>query len=430
MLITKALTNFEIEPLSQPFGFKGGALNSLWQCPVYLETESGRSAVGLGSQNTLWSDATLFASSSPAASASMMYLIGEYAAKLLCGRRVVHPRSTLFEILPSVTDFARKITGLSDLRTTFVLNALVGVDHALWKLYEAEQGGKGLDYVLPEGCCKSLGDRHDKLAVIPLISYGVSLTEVRELVENGFFFLKIKMGSDPEKDGDLAKMLEWDKKRLSEVHEVVKDFSSPYTDSGRIVYYLDANGRYDSRDRLMRLLEHADKIGVLERTIVVEEPFPEEYKVRVDDLNTIVAADESAHSAEDVEERISLGYRAIALKPIAKTISVTLDMIETADKYDIPCFCADLTVGPLLLEINKSFAARLKALPGLKIPALESNGWQNYKNWSKLEGYNPVNNRAWSKLRDGIYSLDESFYTESGGMFMDYPHYRNLILNG
>ena len=79
------------------------------------------------------------------------------------------------------------------------------------------------------------------------------------------FFLKIKIGSDPDKDGDLDKMLEWDKQRLSEIHEAVKDIETPYTDTGYVPYYLDANGRYDSKDRLMRFLDHAAQIGIRER---------------------------------------------------------------------------------------------------------------------------------------------------------------------
>jgi L-alanine-DL-glutamate epimerase-like enolase superfamily enzyme len=225
-------------------------------------------------------------------------------------------------------------------------------------------------------------------------------------------------------------MLAWDKQRISAIHQAVKKIKTPYTESGNIAYYLDANGRYDSMNRLKDLLNYADEIGALERTVVVEEPFPEEYKVDVSGLPVVVAADESAHSADDVAERIALGYGAIALKPIAKTISVTLQMIETAFKHNVPCFCADLTVGPLLLDINKSFAARLGCLPGLRLPVVESNGWQNYTNWAAMESYSPVRDKAWTRLQRGVYELDASFYEMSGGMFLEYPHYRDLVLNG
>ncbi|MBU4200845.1 MAG: hypothetical protein KKG09_09570 [Verrucomicrobia bacterium] len=37
-----------------------------------------------------------------------------------------------------------------------------------------------------------------------------------------------------------------------------------------------------------------------------------------------IAADESAHSVQDAKTRIDMGYNAIALKPIAKTMSMSL----------------------------------------------------------------------------------------------------------
>ena len=88
-------------------------------------------------------------------------------------------------------------------------------------------------------------------------------------------------------------MLEWDKRRLTEIHTLLKDRRIPWTDNGRIPYYLDANGRYDSKDRLLRLLDHAEKIGALERILLFEEPFPEEYEVDVSDIPVRLAADES-----------------------------------------------------------------------------------------------------------------------------------------
>ena len=54
---------------------------------------------------------------------------------------------------------------------------------------------------------------------------------------------------------------------------------------------------------------------MLERIVVLEEPFAEENTCDVRGLPVMVAADESAHSPEDVKKRIALGYRAIALKP-------------------------------------------------------------------------------------------------------------------
>ncbi len=107
-----------------------------------------------------------------------------------------------------------------------------------------EQGSASLrlaDDIKPTLSCK-----HDKLANIPLMSYNVPIEDIVQAVKNGYFFLKIKIGSDPDKDGDLDKMLEWDKNRIREIHGKVKNIETPYTEHGHVPYYFDANGRYDS----------------------------------------------------------------------------------------------------------------------------------------------------------------------------------------
>ncbi|MCC7300846.1 MAG: L-alanine-DL-glutamate epimerase, partial [Verrucomicrobia bacterium] len=211
------------------------------------------------------------------------------------------------------------------------------------------------------------------------------------------------------------------------IHEALKNRETLYTDSGRIPYYLDANGRYDSKDRLNRLLDHADSIGALERILIVEEPFPEEFREDVSDLPVRLAADESAHSDQDALERIEMGYGAIALKPIAKTMSMSLRIAQLAHERNVPCFCADLTVNPVLVDWNKNVAARLAPLPGMKVGVLESNGHQNYKNWDLMKSYHPRQGAAWTNVRGGLFRPDDDFYECSGGIFEMSPHYQQLF---
>ena len=40
------------------------------------------------------------------------------------------------------------------------------------------------------------------------------------------------------------------------------------------------NGRYESKDILLELLDHAKSIGAFEQIVVVEEPFPEAVRGR------------------------------------------------------------------------------------------------------------------------------------------------------
>jgi L-alanine-DL-glutamate epimerase-like enolase superfamily enzyme len=249
------------------------------------------------------------------------------------------------------------------------------------------------------------------------MSYNVPLDKIVEAVKQGYFFLKIKIGCDPDKDGNLDKMLEWDKNRLREIHEAVKNIETPYTDNGHIPYYFDANGRYDSKDRLMQFLDYAKKINALDRIILMEEPFSEEFEEDVSDVPVRLAADESAHSDKDASIKIQQGFTAIALKPIAKTMSMSLKIAKLAHEKNISCFCADLTVNPILVDWNKNVAARLPALPGMKIGVLESNGHQNYKNWEQMKNKHPMAGSDWIEPKDGNFNLGQEFYKTNGGIF-------------
>jgi L-alanine-DL-glutamate epimerase-like enolase superfamily enzyme len=337
------------------------------------------------------------------------------------------PMDLLDQLLPDTYEYGKIITGNPGLKLTFALNALVAVDNAAWVLYAKENSVTDFNEIIPRDSKPALSCRHAELANIPLISYGLSTEQIKELVNEGYFFLKVKIGNDPEKDGDPEKMLSWDKQRLTDIHNIVGDRRIPYSENGTIPYYLDANGRYPDKEYLLRLLDHADKIGALDRIMILEEPFPEEYKADVSDLPVTFAADESAHSDRDTLERIQLGYKAIALKPIAKTLSMSFRIAETAHDNGIPCFCADLTVNPIVLGWNMNVAARLAPLPGMKIGVIESNGWQNYKNWDQMKGYHPCRGAAWIDTKHGLYNLDEDFYRRSGGIFMTSPHYRSLV---
>jgi hypothetical protein len=76
-----------------------------------------------------------------------------------------------------------------------------------------------------------------------------------------------------------------------------------------------------------------------------------------------------------------------------------------------------LTVNPILVDWNKNVAARLPALPGMKIGVLESNGHQNYKNWEQMKQRHPMAGASWIEPKDGIFHLEDNFYKFSGGIF-------------
>ncbi|MGH8021015.1 MAG: enolase C-terminal domain-like protein, partial [Opitutaceae bacterium] len=281
--------------------------------------------------------------------------------------------------------------------------------------------------LIPPECRAVLSERHGSVGNIPLVGFGTTVEEAVEFARLGCSVLKIKIGSDPGGNGDQAQMLEWDCDRIGELHAALRGFGSTETDHGKIAYYLDANGRYDSLARIQRLLDHCARIGALEQIIFLEEPFPEDSDQDVSALPVRVAADESAHSVADVIARIDAGCRAIALKPIAKTLSSSLRMAAEAHRRGVPCFCADLTVNPILVDWNKNVAARLAPLPGLESGMFESNGAQNYTDWARLQSYHPIPGASWREPSNGRFTLDDSFYATAGGIFTPSAHYRSLV---
>lgn len=418
---------YEQEQFIAPFGFKGSNLTEAWQVTAMLESSTKRVGIGLGVQSVLWSDANVFAGYCEFDSNMLMYNSTKFALDYIKGTSFNTPMDLLDGLLPTVYEFGKKTTCSSALRLTFTLNSLVAVDNAAWLLYCEENGIIGFDEMLPSVMKNIFSHRNRALGQIPLITYGSSIDEVVKLVDKGHFFLKIKIGSDPFKDGDKEKMLEWDKQRLNDIHAAVKDRRTLYTQSGNILYYLDANGRYDSKDMLLSFLKHAEEIGALDRIILLEEPFDENNKVDVSDIPVRIAADESAHSDTDVCALIGRGYGAIALKPIAKTLSMTLKIAKAAYENNIPCYCADLTVNPIMADWNKNLAARLKPLPGLKIGVMESNGDQNYVNWEKMKTYHPYFGADWIEPKGGQFNLSEEFYEKSGGILKPGNHYKSLM---
>ena len=194
------------------------------------------------------------------------------------------------------------------------------------------------------------------------------------------------------------------------------------------MYYFDANGRYESKNTLMKFIDHVHKIGAFSQIAIIEEPFPEEMDADVSDIPVRLAADESVHTESDTLYRIQMGYRAVALKPIAKTLSMTMKIAKVAAENQIPCFCADLTVNPVLVQWNKNLAARLKPFPGMEnLGLLESNGHQNYSNWEQMMNWLPDRNKPWIEVKRGIYETTGEFFERGGGIFESGGHNEELL---
>ena len=297
----------------------------------------------------------------------------------------------------------------------------MGVDNAAWLLWAAENRITKFDDLIPSTYRPALSYRHDKVASIPLMAYSIPISEIVQAVDEGYFFMKIKIGQP----GTQEEMLQKDMDRITAIHQAIGSRTTIYSENGKLPYYFDANGRYEKKETLMRLIEHTRKIGAFDQIASIEEPFPEELEIDVSDIPLRLASDESAHTDIDALKLIQMGYKAIALKAIAKTMSMTMKIAQVAHDNDIPCFCADLTVNPILIEWNKIVAARLSPFPGLGTGLLETNGHQNYVNWDKMLEYNTNSGTSWAKTADGVFNLDKDYYARSGGIFDTSQHYEN-----
>lgn len=420
--IKKVDSNFEREPLT-PYRFKGSVITEGWQIAAYLESESGIHKIGIGGQGTLWSDSNVFAAHSPAGGNALMYAMSERALQIMKGNSFTHPHQLLDDLLPEVFAYGKQITNNPQLRKTFALNALVCVDNAAWLLYAAENNINQFDDLIPKAYKPGLSYRHNKVASMPSFSVGADVNKIKAFADAGYFIMKLKTGSA----GTQKEMLEKDIAFLTAVHTAIGHYETPYTKSGKIPYYFDANERYDEKDTLIRFLDHAKKIGAFDQIAVVEEPFGERNDVWVGDLGVTIAADESAHTVEDAAKRIEQGYSAIAVKAIAKTLSMTMRVTQLAHEKGIPCFCADLTVNPILVDWNKNIAARLAPFPNMHVGLQETNGHQYYKNWETMMSYHPKAKSSWTRDQDGVYLTDKSFYDESGGIFEPSSHYEQMF---
>ncbi len=414
MKILNTYSAYENEPFLHSFGFKGSRLTGVWQVYVCVSDDENY-GVGVGVESVLWADSNVFARYGEDKANELMYSVTKYALEIIKGKEYTSPFEVIKENFNELYAYACKICDMK-VSKTFVLNSLVAVDFACWNLWAKTNKTTNFEDVFK-------GDtKNSYLANIPLITYNTPIEEVVKMANEGVCLFKIKIGSNPGGDDDRQKMLEWDKQRILSLHNALKDIKTPYTTSGHVLYYYDANGRYDSKERLSALVDYMQEIGVLDRTVTFEEPFPEEMEIYLGDLPVNFSADESVHSLEDAKKRIELGYKTLTLKPVAKTLSVSIEMAEFAKKHGVQCFPADLTVNPYMVEWNKNFASRLTALQGMKIGVVESNGAQNYVNWKKMKNY-----LDGGFTDSNIYDLTKGFYENFGRIFKEPSYYVEFI---
>jgi len=418
-------SNFEREPLIRPFGFKGGYITEIWQTACQMQSESGTRKIGLCSQSVLYADPGVFTSYSEAAGNAFMFGLTDIALQMAKKTAFATPIDLLEQIFPEVMTEGKKLTGKNDLNKIFALNSLIGVDNAAWLVYASQNNFTDFDAMIPPLYKPALSYRNKKVAILYTASYGLPLGELRKAVQQGYFVIKIKIGQP----GTPAEMLQKDMDRLTAVHQAISDLSTHQTSDGKLIYTMDANARYEKKETLMRLLDHAGKIGALKQILLIEEPLVEHNDENVADVGVLIAGDESVHDEASAVKRLDQGYGALVLKGIAKTLSLSMKVARLAHDRKVPCICADLTVNPILIDWHKNLASRIAPFPGLGMGIMETNGDLNYRNWQTMLTYHPAAGATWTQPQNGVFELNEDFFKRSGGIFEPSPHYEGMFVH-
>jgi len=419
--ITDSWLRYEKENLIRPFGFKGGYINELWQNVCSLKASNGAQSLGLATQSVLYGDPKIFTRYGEKESNELMLKVTRRAMELITNQTWADPIECLNTIYPQLYLDSCKITDEPDLHHNFVHNALVSVDHACWLLYAFTHNLSDFMPMIPKAYHATLGERHKKIAIMYQVPYGMPLSEIERAVKKGYFIIKIKLGQAGSED----EMLQKDLKRISEIHQLLKE---KHTQHAQIWYTLDANGRYQHKGSIERIIKFLHQIKAHERVLFFEEPLNENNKESVNDLDLNMAADESLHNLLSAKQRIAQGYSTFVLKSVAKTLSLTLQIAKLAYDNHIKCACADLTVNPVLMSWHQNLAARLQSFPGLEgMGLMETNGDMNYKRWSQMLSYHPCYNASWLQHTEGLFYLTDDFYSKSGGIFFTPHHYHQLL---
>ena len=248
--------DFEREPLVRPFGFKGIYQKQFWVAAALLESTSGIRHVGLQTQCPAWSDLDVFLAHSESGRQSPVVRGLGAALQNIKGMKFTTPIELRTPSCKARTNMAER-SRKRHLRMTFTLSSMVALDNAAWMLYAEENGLKTFDEMIPKQYRKGPGvssfARGPCAAVLLQRAFGRD----REAVDEGYFFMKIKIG----RPGTQEEMLEGDKARIEAIHKLIGHRETPHTKNGKIPYYFDANGRYEKKETLERLLDHAKKRG-------------------------------------------------------------------------------------------------------------------------------------------------------------------------
>jgi hypothetical protein len=194
--ITDGAVNNWREPIVEGgFGFAGFSMSEIYQTLCYLESDAGE-GLGLGTQNPLWCDGAHFRRArEPLANTHMIAVTGR-AIEMVKGQSFERPDRDLIneDFFRELHKYNVRITGIRRLKETSTRNALVPLEYALLDLHMQENDIENSDELVPKEFQPALSQRKErayKVAATPLVSYTVSVGEIRRLLREGRFFMKV-----------------------------------------------------------------------------------------------------------------------------------------------------------------------------------------------------------------------------------------------
>lgn len=402
--ITHTAVTEQREPFARPFGFKGAHFHEKVNARVRLTDGDGHTAGGIGGLAPLWADARAFTAHGEDGANRIMFDILRFALDRARETTFNDPPALLGELLEPVHAHAIERTGVADLSRTFTLNALVGLDLAAWSLYAQREGITAFDGLIPPHAQPAMAARHQAVAHAAAVPYNLDAQGLTQVLADGVIVLKVKLGQA----GDEQAMMEKDLARFRMIHEQVAQRGS------KALYYFDMNGRYTQRATLDRLLDEAEQIGALRRIMLIEEPFDAAFVEDLTDVPVRLGVDESLHDVADIPPRVQQGYKAMAIKPAGKGLTVAFDMAAAAKQHNLDAFVADNACVPALVEWNMHVAARLPAMSPLPINLIESNGNESYPDW---DAQVKAHGKSWLRPVRGRFLLPDDFHANAGGLF-------------
>jgi len=327
-------------PFIKPFVLSGGTITSFLQLFCEIETTDGVLGLGHSGISPVWSDKRPDVSFDDKERQSVE--LAGFVAGRLAGRSFENPFEA-FDFMKAAADEFSAAIGLPRLSRYVCLSP---IDMAVWDAYARFRDQNVFECIAGEfpELGRFFGAPRD-LEVAHTIGVGEDpAVELKFAVKHGIRWFKLKLKGNIEDD----------------IRAIKKFFSVFSGISPQVI--LDGNEGYSAND-LESLVSALSKEEFFTSVEYIEQPVSRSggESVMVAGDTVPVFADEMVCDCGDLMVARRLGYRGIALKPTAKTLSETVRMLPLIEEIGFKVSIADLTnAAPLAYLFHCAFASRIE----------------------------------------------------------------------